>query len=94
MRPVKDSHGRISITHFRIRPLSLHKSFTRTGTCVRLGMAVTVTYSRYKLVTVSLPKRLLGGRFASETAMSRKSLDMTFFLRRRRRAWLSRCRMY
>ena len=29
---------------------------------------MAVTYSRYKLVTNSLPKRLRNGRFASETA--------------------------
>jgi hypothetical protein len=29
---------------------------------------MAVTYSRYKFVTASLPKRFLNGRFASETA--------------------------
>jgi hypothetical protein len=28
-----------------------------------------VTYNRYKFVTVSVPKRLRNGRFASETAV-------------------------
>jgi hypothetical protein len=47
-----------------IRPL--HNRYTRTDTCVRLGMAVT--YDRYKFRTVSITKRLRNGRFASETA--------------------------
>jgi hypothetical protein len=32
---------------------------------------MAVTYSRYKFVTVSLPKRLRNGRFTSETAVLR-----------------------
>jgi hypothetical protein len=43
-----------------------HDRYTRTDTCVRWGMAVT--YSRYKFVTVSLPKRFRNCRFTSETA--------------------------
>ena len=43
--------------------------YTRTDTFVRWGMAVT--YSRYKFVTVSLPKRFRNGRFTSETAVRR-----------------------
>jgi hypothetical protein len=35
-------------------------------TAVRWGMAVT--HSRYKFVTISLPKRFPNGRFTSETA--------------------------
>jgi hypothetical protein len=35
--------------------------YTRTGTCVRWGMAVI-------FVTVSLPKRVRNGRVTSETA--------------------------
>jgi hypothetical protein len=69
--PVKDSHT-------RIKPLALasghgrymlHNRYTRTGTFSVGGMAVT--YSRYKFVTVSLPKRFLKppcGGFRSETA--------------------------
>jgi hypothetical protein len=30
---------------------------------------MAVTYSRYKFLTVSLPKRLRNGRFTSETAV-------------------------
>jgi hypothetical protein len=70
----------INITHLRIkpftvgfgqrpRPLPLHDRHTRTGTFFRWGMAVT--YSRYKFVTVSLPKRFCNGRFNSETAVRR-----------------------
>jgi hypothetical protein len=70
MTPVKDSHT-------RIKPLALtsghgrymHNRYTRTETCVRWGMAVT--YSRYKFVTVSLPKRFRNGIFTSETAVQR-----------------------
>jgi hypothetical protein len=32
---------------------------------------MAVTYSRYKFVTVALPKRLCNGRFTSETAVRR-----------------------
>jgi hypothetical protein len=32
---------------------------------------MAVTYSRYKFVTVSLPKQLRNGRFTSETAVRR-----------------------
>jgi hypothetical protein len=32
---------------------------------------MAVTYNRYKFVTVSLPKRLIGDRFSSETAVRR-----------------------
>ena len=49
-------------SHARIKPLPLasghgllHKGNTRTDTCFCWGMAVA--YSRYKFVTVSLPKR-------------------------------------
>ena len=51
---------------FDQRPRLLHNRYTRTDTCFRWGMAVT--YSRYKFVTVSLPKRFRNGRFTSETA--------------------------
>jgi hypothetical protein len=32
---------------------------------------MAVTYNRYKVVTVSLPKRFRNGRFTSETAVRR-----------------------
>jgi hypothetical protein len=54
---------------FGQRPRPLHNRCTRTGTCVRWGMAVA--YSRYKFVTVSLPKRFRKSRFNSETAVRR-----------------------
>ena len=54
---------------FGQRPRPLHNRYTRLGTCVRWGM--TVTYSRYKFVTVSLPKRFRNGRFTSKTAVRR-----------------------
>ena len=63
--PVKDSHT-------RIKPLALasghgrYITVTPELTLVRWGMAVA--YSRYKFVTVSLPKRFRNGRFTSETA--------------------------
>jgi hypothetical protein len=41
----------------------VHDRYTRTDTFFRWGMAVT--YSRYKFVAVSLPKRLRNGRFTS-----------------------------
>jgi hypothetical protein len=67
--PVRDSH-------IRIKPLALtsshgrymHYRYTRTDACVRWGMAVAC-YSRYKFVTVSIPKRFRNGRFTSETAV-------------------------
>jgi hypothetical protein len=49
-----------------LRPL--HACYT-TGTCIRWGMAVTVTYNHDKFVTVSLLKRKHNGRFTSETAV-------------------------
>jgi hypothetical protein len=74
--PVKDSHTRINpfknkTVGFgqRPRPRPLHNRYSRTDIFVRWEMAVT--YSRYKFVTASLPKRLLNGRFASETAVRR-----------------------
>ena len=36
---------------------------------------MTVTYSRYKFITVSLLKRLRNGRFASEAAVRNGYLD-------------------
>jgi hypothetical protein len=70
--PAKDSHTRIKplALAFGQRPRPLHDRCTR---CVRWGMAVAVycTYSRYKFVTVSLPKRFRDGRFTSETAVRR-----------------------
>jgi hypothetical protein len=54
---------------FGQRPRPLHNRYTRTDNFVRWGMAVT--YSRYKIVTVSLPKRFRNGRFTSETAVRR-----------------------
>jgi hypothetical protein len=42
---------------FDQRPRPLHNRYTRTGTCVLWVMAVT--YSCYKFVTASLPKRLV-----------------------------------
>jgi hypothetical protein len=51
---------------FGQRPRPLHNRYTRTNTCVRWGMAIA--YSRYKFVTISLPKRFRNGRFTSETA--------------------------
>ena len=70
--PVKDSHAHPNKTvGFSQRPRPLHNGYTRTDTCFRWGMAVTVTYSRYKLVTVSLLKRFRNGRFNSETAARR-----------------------
>jgi hypothetical protein len=54
---------------FGQRPRLLHGRRTRTGTCVRWGMAVT-SY-RYKFVTVLLPKRPRNARFTSETAVRR-----------------------
>ena len=39
-----------------------HNRYTRTDTFVRWGMAVR-HYTRYKFVTVSLPKRFRSGRF-------------------------------
>jgi hypothetical protein len=78
---VKDPHtsGHQNVTvdfGKRPRPLPLHinSRYTRTGTCVRWGMAVAYQYlySRYKFVlcsiTVLLLKRLRGGRFKSKTA--------------------------
>ena len=47
-----------------LRPLQ--NRYTPTGTLFRWGMAVT--YSRYKFMAVSLPKRLWYCRFGSETA--------------------------
>jgi hypothetical protein len=74
MTPVKDSHARIKpLTFASERPRPFHNRYTRTGTCVRFrwGMAVTHTYSRYKFVTISLPKRFRNGRLTSETAVRR-----------------------
>jgi hypothetical protein len=46
-----------------------HNHYTRTGAFFRWEMAVK--YSRYKFISVvSILKRLRGGRFASETAVS------------------------
>ena len=65
---VKHSHTRIKplAVGFGQRPRPLHSRYryTRTGTCVRWGMAIA--YSRYKFVTVSLPKRFRNGRFTSK----------------------------
>jgi hypothetical protein len=66
--PVKDPHQNITVG-FDQRPRPLHNRYTRTDTCVRWGMAAA--YSRYKFVTVSLPKRFRNGRFTSETAVRR-----------------------
>ena len=52
----------INITHLRIKPLALDSGH---------GHYITVAYSRYKFVTVLLPKRLRNGRFTSETAVRR-----------------------
>jgi hypothetical protein len=65
--PVKDSHTRIKL----LALASGHGRYItvtpeRTLAYVRWGMAFT--YSRYKFVTVSLPKRFRNGRFTSETA--------------------------
>jgi hypothetical protein len=58
-----------------IKPLALASGHGRYITvtpertlvsCVRWGMAVA--YSRYKFITVSIPKRFRNGRFTSETA--------------------------
>ena len=56
---------------------------------------MAVAYSRYKFVTVSLPKRFRNGRFTSETAVLKKNplelLESSIcnsFSRRRRWAWL------
>jgi hypothetical protein len=65
--PVKDPHQNKTVG-FGQRPRPLHNRYTRTDTSVRWGMAVTYNRYKYKFVTVSLPKRLRNGRFASETA--------------------------
>ena len=41
---------------------------------------MTVTYSRYKIITDSLPKRPRGGRFTSETAVRRFQKRMFVYL--------------
>jgi hypothetical protein len=51
---------------FGQRPRPLHDRYTRTDNFFRSVMAVI--FSRYKFVTVSLPKRLRNGSFTSETA--------------------------
>jgi hypothetical protein len=43
--------------------------YTRTGTFVRWGM--TVKDNRYKILTVSILKRVRNSRFTSETAARR-----------------------
>jgi hypothetical protein len=53
---------------FGQRPRPLHNRYTRTGTFVRWGMAVT--HSRYNFKPF-LPKRFRNGRFASETTVRR-----------------------
>jgi hypothetical protein len=65
--PVKDSHTRIN-------PLPLASAHVRyitvtpERTILSVGEWPLHIYSRYKFVTVSLPKRLRNGRFNSETA--------------------------
>jgi hypothetical protein len=54
---------------FGQRQRSLHNRYTRTGILFRLGMAVA--YSRYKLVTILLLKRLCNGHFISKAAVRR-----------------------
>ena len=66
--PVKDSHTRIkplAFTSGHGRYITVTPEQTLMSVC-RWGMAVT--YSRYKFVNVSIPKRLCNGRFTSETA--------------------------
>jgi hypothetical protein len=66
--PVKDSH-----TRTRIKPLALasghgrYITATPEPTILSVG-GMTVTYGRYKFVTVTLPNLLRNGRFTSETA--------------------------
>jgi hypothetical protein len=70
--PDKRSDTIIEAISFGQRPGLLHNRYTQTETCVRWGMTVTVqTYRRYsyRLVTVSLLKRLRNGRSNFETAL-------------------------
>jgi hypothetical protein len=68
--PVKDPHT-------RIKPLTLasghgrYITVTPEQTLVPVGEWPLHVYSRYKFITVSLPKRLRDGHFASETAVRR-----------------------
>jgi hypothetical protein len=68
--PVKDSHT-------RIKPLALasghgrYITVTPERTLLSAGEWPLHTYSRYKFVTVSLPKRFRNGGFNSETAVRR-----------------------
>jgi hypothetical protein len=65
--PVEDSHTKIYFgVGFDQRPRPLHNRYTRTDNFIHWEIAVT--YSHYKSVTVSLPKRFRNGRFNSETA--------------------------
>jgi hypothetical protein len=68
--PVKYSHTRIRIKPLALALASGHGRHTRTDTCVRWGMSFAYL-SRYKLVTVSLPKQFRNGRFNPENALRR-----------------------
>jgi hypothetical protein len=62
----------INITHLRIKPLALARGHGRYITVTPERTFVSVgewpLHSRYKFLTVSLPKRFLNGRLTSETA--------------------------
>jgi hypothetical protein len=70
----------INITHLRIKPLPLTNGHGRYTTATperalaSVGTEIAITHNRYKFVTVSLSKRFLNGRFASETAVRRFQL--------------------
>jgi hypothetical protein len=69
--PVKHSHTRHQnkAVGFGQRPRPLHNRYTRKDTFFRWRMAVT--NSRYKFVTVPLPKQFRNGRFTYESAARR-----------------------